>query len=174
MLQTIAQELDIQELTSHFAEAIASQSGEAVEKAAEAIFEDYGRRLIRRSRQLGEEYLDQTYEMLKKVIDKTSVMYFPLVPQRFIEIAYLGTQPISTLPIVQNNGQKLAYKLTKCGTFDAIKEKCGPQVANSLPCRHACLAMVQTVFQDLDIQVNISLEATMPQDGYCQFTATKI
>ena len=174
MTKTIAQEFDIQELTSQFAEAVAGKSGEAIEKAAKEIFGDYGRRLMRRSRQLGEEYMDRTYEMMKKVIDKTGVMYFPLVPQRFIEIAYLSTQPIFTLAIIQNNGQKLVYKLTECGTFNAVKEKCGSDIVNSLPCRHACLAALETVFQDLDIQTNIGMEATMPQDGYCQFAAIKL
>lgn len=174
MLKTIGQEFDVQELTGRFAEAVAGKSGESIEKAAQEIFGEYGRGLMKRSLELGEEYMDRTYETLKTVIDKTGTMYFPLVPQRFIEIAYLSTQPIFTMPIIQNNGQKLVYRIPTCDTFTAVKAKCGQEVANSLPCRHACLVALETLFQDMDIEVAIMMEATMPQDQYCQFAATKI
>jgi len=96
------------------------------------------------------------------------------VPQRFVEISYLTTQPIYTLPIVQNNGEKLIYKLAMCDTFKAIKENCGEESANSLPCRHACLSALETLFKDLKIDVSTGMDATMPKDDFCQFSATRV
>ena len=174
MLKTIGQEFDVQELTDKFAGAVAGKSGESIEKVAQEIFGEYGRGLMKRSLELGEEYMDRTYEILKMTIDKTGTMYFPLVPQRFIEIAYLSTQPIFTMHIIQNNGQKLAYRIPICDTFAAVTAKCGQEVANSLPCRHACLAALETLFQDMDFKVAIMMEAMMPKNQYCQFAATKI
>ena len=174
MLQTIGAEFDVQEVTDKLAKAIAGKSGAAIEEAAQEVFGEYGRMLMKRSLQLGEEYMDRTYETLKKAIDKTGMMYFPLVPQRFVEIAYLSIQSFLDLPIVQNNGQKLTYRLDKCDIFTALKEKCGQEIADLLPCRHACLAILETLFQDLDINVITGMEAKMPEDDYCQFTATKI
>jgi hypothetical protein len=123
--------------------------------------------------ELGEKHTDATYETTKKYIEKTGCMYFPLVPQRFVEIAYLSTQDIFTLPIVQNNGENLTYKLAMCSTFKAVKEHCGEETANALPCKHACLSALETLFKDLDIPITLVMEATMPEDDYCQFSATK-
>lgn len=173
MIRTIGKEFDVQNIVGKFAEAIKGESGDAQEKTAEEIFGQYGVKWMKRTMELGEEYSDTTYETMIRVIEKTGCMYFPLVPQRFVEIAYLGTQSIFTLPIVQNNGEKLTYKLAMCDTFKAVKENCGEGVADSLPCRHACLQALETVFKDLDIAVTIGMDATMPRDDYCQFSATK-
>ncbi|MCJ7622306.1 MAG: hypothetical protein MUO76_02295, partial [Anaerolineaceae bacterium] len=140
----------------------------------EKIFTDYGREWIRKTHKLGEEYPDRTYEVLLEAIDKTGgYLRFSLVPQRFIEIAYLSTQDISILPIVENNKDRLVYRMVECLTFKKIKEKCGAKVADQLPCRHACLTACDVLHQDLDIDAQISMDASIPKDGYCQFTAKR-
>lgn len=173
MLKAISKEFDIQKVTDRFAEAIASRSGDAIDKAAGEIFGEYGKRWMKRTIELGEKHTDRTYETLKKTIEKTKHMYFPLVPQRFVEIAYLSTHPISTLPILQNNGEKLVYRLPRCNTFRIVREKCGEGVAKSLPCRHACLIALETLFKDLNIDVTIEMEASMPKNDFCQFAAAE-
>ena len=60
-----------------------------------------------------------------------------------------------------------------CSTFKAVKDRCGEETANSLPCKHACLGALETLYKDLDIAVTLGMEATMPKDDYCQFSATK-
>ena len=174
MMKTIGEEFDVQSLAGTFADATKDKSGDALEKTAEELFGQYGVQWMKRTMELGEKYSDTTYETMIRVIEKTGCMYFPLVPQRSIEIAYLGTQSIFTLPIVQNNGEKLTYKLAMCDTFKAVRENCGEGIADSLPCRHACLQALETLFQDLDLAVTIDMEATMPKDDYCQFSATKV
>jgi hypothetical protein len=173
MVRTIGREFDVQEVSGRFAEAAKGKSGDALQKTAEEIFGRYGEQWMKRTMELGEANVDTTYETLKKAIEKTGCMYFPLVPQRFIEIAYLSTQPIFTLPIVQNNGEKLAYKLAMCDTYKALQERCGEAVADALPCRHGCLGALETLFRDLNIPVTIGMDATMPEDDYCQFSAAK-
>jgi len=174
MVKTIGEEFNVHHIAVKFAEAAQTKDGEALEKAAEEVFGQYGRQWMKRTLELGEKHPDTTYEILKKIIEKTGSLYFSLVPQRFVEIAYLSTQSIYTLPIVQNNGDKLTYKLAMCDTIKAVKEKCGEEVSDSLPCRHACLSALKTLFEDLNIAVTIGMDATMPEDDYCQFSATKV
>ena len=173
MVKAIGEEFDVQNIVNKFAKAIKDKSDDALEKTAEEIFGQYGKQWMKRTLELGQKHTDTTYETLKKAIEKTGCMYFPLVPQRFVEIAYLSTQSIFSLPIVQNNGEKLTYKLAMCDTFKAVKELCGEEVANYLPCRHGCLSALRTLFKDLNIAVTTGMDATMPKDDYCQFSAVK-
>ncbi|MBW2085157.1 MAG: hypothetical protein JRI54_03905 [Deltaproteobacteria bacterium] len=174
MLKLLREEFDVDKVTSRFAEAIKGKSPEESEAEGRAIFEAYGRDWIRQSRKLGEEYPDRTYEVLLEAVDKTGgYLRFALVPQRFIEIAYLSTQDIPVLPIIENNHHRLVYRVTDCLTFKKITEKCGQEVANRLPCRYACLTACETLHQDLEIDARVQMEAQTPQDGYCQFAARR-
>ncbi len=174
MIKTIGEEFNVKRIVDEFAEASKGKSGKDLDQTASEVFGRYGTQLMKRVLELGEKYTDTTYETLKKVIEKTGTLYFPLVPQRFVEIAYLSTQPIYTLPIVQNNGEKLTYKLAMCDTYRSLKEKCGNEAADLLPCKNACLGALETLFKDLNIDVAIGMDATMPADDFCQFSATKV
>ncbi|MBW2324083.1 MAG: hypothetical protein JRF41_11315 [Deltaproteobacteria bacterium] len=146
MLKLLREEFDVDKVTSKFTEAIKGKSAGEIEAEGKAIFEEYGRNWIRQSQKLGEEYPDRTYEVLLEAIDKTGgYLRFALAPQRFLEIAYLSTQEISILP----------------------------EVANLLPCRHACLTACETLHRDLGIDALVQMEAQIPKDGYCQFAARR-
>lgn len=174
MLRLLRQEFDVHKLVGRFAEAISGEEMGDIEAIGRQIFEEYGREWIRRSLQLGEEYPDRTYEVLKAAIDKTGGYYrFALLPQRFLEIAYLGTQDIFTLPIVENNANRLIYRMVDCLTFKTMKERCGEAAANLLTCKHACLTAIETLHRDLDLDAIIDMEASMVKDGYCQFAIRK-
>lgn len=173
MIKTIGEEFNVKRIVDEFAEASKGKTGEEFDRTASEVFGRYGTQLMKRVMELGEKHTDTTYETLKKAIEKTGTLYFPLVPQRFVEIAYLSTQPIYTLPIVQNNGEKLIYKLAMCDTYRSLKEKCGNETADRLPCKNACLGALETLFKDLNIDVTIGMDATMPADDFCQFSATK-
>ncbi|MBW2324086.1 MAG: hypothetical protein JRF41_11330 [Deltaproteobacteria bacterium] len=109
-----------------------------------------------------------------EAIDKTGgYLRFALAPQRFLEIAYLSTQEISILPIIENNVNRLVYRMVDCDTYKNLKEKCGEEVANLLPCRHACLTACETLHRDLEIDALVQMEAQIPKDGYCQFAARR-
>ena len=175
MLGLIAKEFSIQQLVGSFAQAISGKKSGEVESIAKEIFTDYGVNWIRKSLQLGEEYPDRTYEVLREAIDSTGgSLWFPLVPQRFLEIAYLSTQDMEFLPVIENNPRRLVYKVVGCKMFQALKEECAGEVANMLPCRHACLSACHTLFNDLDYpEVLVEMEASTNKDDYCQFVITK-
>lgn len=175
MLGLISKEFSIQQLASRFAQAISGKKSEEIESIAEEIFTRYGVDWIRKSLQLGEEYPDRTYEVLREAIDSTGgSLWFPLLPQRFLEIAYLSTQDMEFLPVIENNPRRLVYKINDCKMFQALKEECGGEVVDMLPCRHACLSACRTLFNDLDYpEVLTEMEAATNKDGYCQFVVTK-
>ena len=174
MLAALAEEFDVDKLASDFAKAVEGKSTEEVASTAEDFFADYGTRWIRKSHKLGEEYPDRTYEVLLEAIDSTGgYLRFALVPQRFLEIAYLATQEITHLPVIENNQHRLVYRLTDCTTYRKLKERCGDEVAGALPCRHACMTACEVLHRDLEIDASIQMQAAMPKDGYCQFAAIR-
>jgi hypothetical protein len=62
--------------------------------------------------------------------------------------------------------------LPQCDIYQALTEKAG-DAARPLSCQHACLSALETLFAQLDMPVKIEIEAQMPQEGYCQFAATR-
>jgi hypothetical protein len=114
--------------------------------------------------------MDRTYEILRQAIDETGSPAFPLIPQRFIETAYLSIQRISTLPIVENNVSRLVFRISDCRTYQAILEKCGQNTAELLTCQHGCLTLCQGIMEGLGIDgIEAEMSATTPDDGHCQF-----
>ena len=174
MLKMIGEQFDVDKITTKFAEAVKGKSPSEIETVGKDIFEAYGRDWMKMSHKLGDEYPDRTYEVLLESVDKTGgYLKFALVPQRFIEIAYLSTQELSILPIVENNYNRLIYRLVDCKTYKMIKEKCGDEMANRLTCKNACLTACKTIHQELEIDAMISQTATIPENGYCQFEAKR-
>ena len=175
MLKMIEEQCDVDKVTTRLAEAVKGKNTSEIEAIGQDIFQAYGRDWMKLSHKLGDEYPDRTYEVMLEAVDKTGgYLKFALVPQRFIEIAYLSTQELSILPIIENNHDSLVYRLADCKTFKMIKEKCGAEVADRLTCRHACLTACRTIHQDLDLDALITQTATIPEDGYCQFEAKRI
>ena len=175
MLELISREFDVKAMAARFAEAIKSKSVQEIAKIAEEMFTVYGQEWMQRCLQLGEEYPDRTYEVLKQVIDKTDGYYrFALLPQRFLEIAYLATQEFPSLPIVENNHKALVYKVPDCLMYRSLKEACGEAVANTLTCKHSCLAALKLVHQEFDLDAKIGMDAEIAKDGFCEFYARAI
>jgi len=174
MLKALGEEFDPEKLASDFNSEIDGKSLDEVENIGKTFFENHGKKWIEKTYQLGEEYQDRTYESLKMAIDKTDGhLKFALLPQRFIEIAYLSTQDIAILPILENNPERLVYRMAECKNYKCIKEKCGDEVADLLTCRHACLTACEVLHKELDIDAKIEMEYTVVKDGYCQFKASK-
>ena len=174
MMNLLRQELDPQPVVARFAEAIAGKKAEEIDKVAQDVLTGYGERWMKKVLQVGEEYPDRTYEVLKEVIDETGESFFPHVPQRFLEIAYLSIQPLRQLPILENYGQILWYRVPNCSLFQLIKEKCGAEVAGLMSCRYGCLQALATLQQDLDLDVITEMKAATAKDGHCEFSMRKI
>ena len=175
MLALIRQEFDVEELVTRFCEAIADKTKQQIEDIGKEIFGEYGRELMRRTVQLGEEYPDRTYEVLKEAVDHLDGYYkFALVPQRFLEIAYLSIFELRNLPIMENSPRRLAYRITDCPIYQALTAKCGAERAKLMACKHVCLTAVDVLHQDMDLDAIVGMEASLAKDGYCQFSASKL
>ena len=173
MLNLLREEFDPREVVARFAQAAGGKRGAESGSVAEEIFGEYGRSWMKKALQLGEEYPDRTYEVLREAADQTGELLFPHILQRFIEFAYLGTQQFRKLPVVENWARRLVYKVTDCHTFNTLKEKCDPEVVALLPCRHACLAAAHTACRELKLEATVDMDATMVKDGCCRFVITR-
>lgn len=174
-LSITAKEFDMSKAAADFAQAIAGKNKDEIETIGKEFFKRYGTNLMKRSLQLGEEYMDRTYEVLKEACEKTEgYLMWPLIPQRFIEAAVMSTQDIMVTSIILNNHDCLQFRIEDCKMYAALKEKCSQEVTGLLPCKHGCLAMVQTAFSDLDLGASTSMTASAPKDEYCEFTTIRV
>jgi hypothetical protein len=142
-----------------------------------AVFEEYGKKLMQRTYELGTkpENLDRSYEMLKKVAQKTGTLLFPHEAQRFIEIAYLSVHLMSGVDIYTVNAKELSFKVHEgtCKIYEALKASLSPDELQTLPCKKACLSAVDTIFKLLKMNVDVSMLSEMPNDKFCLFSAKK-
>lgn len=172
MLDLLREEFDPAKIVAKFAQTVAGKQTDEVDGIAKEVFSEYGRNWMKKVLQLGGEYTDRTYEILKEAVDRTGELFFPLVPQRFIEIAYLSTQQFLHLTIVENYSHRLVFKVPNCDTFKLLQEQCGSEIAELMPCKHACLSGLEALCRDLDLDVTIDVDAEAAKDGYCQFRLT--
>ncbi len=171
ILDRIAQDFDVNKLVDDFAENIANKR-EEIEAVAKKVFGDYGRNLMTRVIELGGKHFDRTYGVIKDVAEKTGVGPFPHVCQRFLEILNMGTQRKPLMVLVSNTSQ-LTHRVGPCVFLNSIKEKCGEGVANLLTCKHIDLSAFEALYSNLSLSVDVRMEASIPSEGYCQFTALR-
>jgi hypothetical protein len=171
IIETLASECDPKKMIAEFAEALKGDKDK--EAISRDIFKRYGQNWMIRTLELSDQYPDRTYEVLKEAAQKTGALTFPHIPQRAIEIAYTSTKGIYEMPIVENNPQRLVYKMINCSTYQNLIEVCGHDVAKTLPCRYACLSACETLKQELGLAIEIVMEASTPEDGFCQFAMNK-
>ena len=176
MIQLLRDEFNPYTVATKLADAISGKDKSEVEKIAKGIFEEYGQNWMRKTIQLGEEYSDRTIEVVMESIDRggEQFMLFPHVLQRFVEIAYLSTQEFLKLPVTLNNQYELAFRVPQCLLFSKIKDKCGDEVANLMPCQHACLKALETLNRDLEIDTLNAMVASTNKDDYCEFSMKKL
>lgn len=176
MIQLIRDEYNAEAIATKLADAISGKEKDEVVKIAKDLFEEYGQNWMRKTIQLGEEYSDRTIEVTLESIDRSGQQFllFPHVIQRFVEIAYLGTQEFLKLAVTLNNQYAFEYRVPQCLLFNTIKDKCGDEVANLMTCQNACLKALETVCKDLEVDSVNSITATTVKDGYCEFCMKKL
>ncbi len=166
MIQTLHEELGPDKLRAGIEQALSGG------RPAKTYLETFGKTWMQRVLELGEAHPDQTFECMKAAVTKTG-QEFPFIPQRYIEIAYLGTQPIYTLPIVENSARGLTFKMPFCEYYKALQESQGDQFVSSLPCSAACETASKVAFEHFGFKVKVNWEAKMPDDGFCQVAIRK-
>jgi hypothetical protein len=171
MIDAIKGEFEPHEAVEKLAPLVAGKPIDEAERVARAYFADYGRRWMDRTLELGEKHTDRTYEVLKAAAEKTGELTFPFIPERFIEIAYLSTQPIYSLPIVENGHRAFSFKMVFCDTIGALREQCGDELADRLPCSEGCLAATRRAFEAHGLTVDVTQDASLATGEFCQFTA---
>jgi len=172
ILDAISQQFDVNKLIDNFAKNIANKEKKEIEAIAKKVFGEYGQKLMARTIELGEKYSDRTYEVIKEVAKKTGVGPFPHVCQRFLEIFNMGTQRQALMVVISNVSQ-LTHRVGPCVFFDAVKEKCGEDVAKLLTCKHIDLSALKALYDNFNLPVDIRMEASIPSEGYCQFAALR-
>lgn len=165
MVDALEKEFGPEALKGEMAKAL---DGEPDEATARKFFEDFGTRWMERSIELGEAHPDRTYEVLLEAAKKVPEYNFPYIPQRYLEIAYLCTQPIYTVPIVENSKQGIVFKMPFCGYHTAIQEAKGDEFADELHCTACCTAACQKAFTHFGHKVDVGFDQTMTADGVCQ------
>jgi len=168
MIKALSEEFD----PLHFVRTLGS-SGQKDFEEIMTSFENYGRNLARRSIKKGEERTDRTYEVMKKAIEKIGEMNFPLIPQRYVEIAYLSIQPFKRLWVLMNSPRVFSYRLNECSIYQALRKEQGEELANRMVCKSACLAMIDEIFSHFGFDIKSSLEESMADAGNCQFRIEK-
>ena len=176
IIKILRDEFNAEGVVAKLAEAIKGKPLSEAEKIGKEIFEEYGQNWMRRTMQLGEEYSDRSIEVALESVDHegNQFLIFPHVPQRFVEIAYLGTQEFLKMPITLNNQYELAYRIPQCLMFRTIKEKCGDEVANLMTCKNACLTALDTIRKDLELNAAIDMPAATAKEDYCEFSMKKL
>ncbi len=169
LVDAIKAEFDPAVAVAELAPKVAGKPVAEAKQIAEKFFADYGQRWMDRTIELGNVHRDRAYEALLAAVEKTGEMGFPFISERFVEIAYLSTQPIYSLPIVEATKKAFGFKLVFCDTLAALREKCGDELADQLPCRQACLTAGERAFTAHGFQVESSQEANLVSDEFCQF-----
>lgn len=172
ILDKISQKFDVDKLIDNFAKNIGKKNKEEIEAVAKKVFGEYGQQIMVGVMELGEKYSDRTYEVVKEVAKKTGIAPFPHVCQRFLEIFNMVTQR-KALSVEASNISQITHRVGSCVFLNAIKEKCGEDVARLLTCKHIDLSALEALYHNLNLSVDVRMDASIPSEGYCQFTALR-
>ena len=166
MMGIIAREFTAKDLAEKFAKAV---SEKGLESATKEVLEVFGNQLGHRSLQLGDEYSDRTYEMILETADQTGTYKFPLLPQRFLEIAYLSIQELYAFPVRINTHNLLRYEIGDCKIFQELKKQCAEEDIKGIPCKAACESLIKTVCSHYDCDVRVEADTDPVGKNICVF-----
>jgi len=171
MLGILHKEFDVKEVVDRFERAIVEKD---LDEARQHVFGEYGHSLAHKALQLGDEYSDRTYEVMLEMIDRTGSYKFPLLPQRFLEIAYLSIQDFFAFPVRINSSSILCYEINDCKVFEELKSRCPREALDVVPCKAACINLIKTIVGHFDLDVNIDAINEPLENKQCVFTIRHI
>lgn len=165
----LGQEFNLKSLVSNYVHIAQGMKREERGTKAQEVFSSYGSNLATRILELEGRYRDRAAELIYEVAERTGLA-FPNVPQRLLEIAIYSVRPDDGWDYREISHKRLAYEVTFCTLYEALKEAESELVAE-LPCRYACLETAQGIYRGLGLNVDLRQTAEFFRDGRCKFEA---
>ncbi|MGB9826282.1 MAG: hypothetical protein ACPLRU_06390, partial [Desulfofundulus sp.] len=130
------------------------------------LLRSYARDLMKKAIEMGNKYKDRTAEVMEAVAARTGI-YFPCLPQRYLEICMLATRPEDKWKINEANPARFVFTVSECTLRRALQER----YESDPSCRELCLTMLSTLFEELGMEVEIELEQDPAGNKGCRFVS---
>jgi len=172
-LNLLEQEFDIKSLIEKYASEMKDKGDNERDEIAQRIFGTYGNNLAKRILELDGKYKDRIGEVINQVATKTGHI-FPSVPQRLLEISFLGPRSDDEWSYKEVSHKHLTYLVKYCAINQALKAAMGEKEANLLPCRYVDTGTCTAFYEGLNLNVIFKMTAELPKNGFCRFSALSI
>lgn len=146
------QEFSVDKFANSLAGRIKDKNDAELSSLLGEAFGEYARNKARSAIKLGSVYKDRTAEVMEEVAAKTGI-YFPCIPQRYLELCMLATRPGDKWKINEANPARFTFTVSECTFRRALAEKIGTDLA----CGENCLSLLNTIYQELNLEVEVSL-----------------
>jgi len=171
LMELLDGEFPVPPLMEAYRKVLRESSHEQKEKIDEEIFGTFGLRLALRILELEGKYRDRSAELIYLVAEQTDHP-FCSVQQRLLEIGMLAVMNENKWKYKEVSYKRLAYEVSKCVVYDAMREMLDKEIADQVPCRHLCLRFLRGICEGTGIGDSMTLE--MPSKisdkaGFCLF-----
>lgn len=128
------------------------------------VLRSYAQDLMKKAIELGNKYKDRTAEVMEAVAARTGI-YFPCLPQRYLEICMLAIRPEDKWKINEANPARFVFTVSDCTFRRPLQERYGEELA----CQEGCLNLLYTLYKELGMKVEVSLNQDLAggNDGCC-------
>ncbi len=175
ILEMIFNDFQPMQLVDDFNISIENNGKNKIEEVAQTIFKKAAHDLVEHVVDIADrkEYRDRGYQILREYCMRPENELFPHLIQRFIEVLYLSINPKQPeVGILEASRGQLMFWIdeNECYVYHLIKEKCGEDVSNTMPCRHLCLNAIEHMVASWEISnCHISMDALMAESQLCKF-----
>lgn len=171
LMELLDGEFPVPPLMEAYRKVLRESSHEQKEKIDEEIFGTFGLRLALRILELEGKYRDRSAELIYLVVEQTGHL-FCSIQQRLLEIGMLAVMNENKWKYKEVSYKRLAYEVSKCIVYEALKELLGKEVADKVPCRHFCLGFIRGICEGTGIGDSMTIQ--MPsrisdETGHCLF-----
>lgn len=171
LMELLEAEFPISSLIEDCRKALREASPEQKEKIDEEIFGAFGLQIALRILELEGKYRDRSAELIYLVAEQTGHL-FCSIQQRLLEIGMLAVTNENRWKYKEVSYKRLAYEVSKCIVYEALKELLGKEVADKVPCRHFCLGFIRGICEGTGIGDSVTIQ--MPskisdETGHCLF-----
>ncbi|NVM04452.1 MAG: hypothetical protein HWN67_19165 [Candidatus Helarchaeota archaeon] len=128
---------------------------------------NWGKNLIKKTIKLNKDIKDRTGKILAEVSKKTS-HNFPHIPQRYLEIAYLAIRPKDKWGITSSTLHNFNHTIVNCNIFNKLR-KVNENIANKLVCKDLCLNLIETLYKELGLNIELNMTNNIPENKKCIF-----